>query len=835
MTVLTSHKKVLSILIVIGLILLLATIITKPLCLGSPNEERMEMGEKHTSALVEEARLQDLASQIERGIIYAKQAGLKVETAETALKKINIILKDIDGFFSGTKSAAFEQNYETIVEKLREGQNVAEKALKSLTDRAKERFPWFRPDVFKSKSVVKTEVDIFRTGAIHNYFYGTLMPGKTEPSRINKILRVVKPFQFNFLEYGYTAQKVNLQEGKYDWKTLDRGISSLDKYGNPLSIQVNFGAMKAWPLMEEFSWLPRKYPESEIKEMLFQNDKGEVLWESGFHSVLNIWHPVIIKYQKDWISALGRHCQDKNVMIYELFNEIGLSTNKRPVGYGKYAQISFHKYLEKKYGNIAKLNKKLRTSYTDFEAVKPPIGDSYLKGNVPIGLIYEFERFRKESLVNYMKDMISELRRADSNPGHFISSRFTGWFNDAHTLKMSARDFLMMASLDWNLYGVHAAGDGKFPAITLLYHYCINRYAKKIYWNDEFWWDYREAADQKIDDEAVLRAVAERNMWRHIAYGIKGFNIYPGFYASEPGGLLTKLSTKEKLMRYATGAFPLVINKINKYADIFSDAQLMNQKIGILQPTTTLDITASEFSANENAMKLSDWMLSEHLIPFYIPEECIIDGRENINEFRVLISPYAPFIPYGLSEKIKKWIENGGIFISIGPFGKFDPYGKELDSFVKTLPEKEGKVAVFSNKYGKGKLITMKKKITYPDYVKHIRPELESLRIVSCDVKPEALELPVKKEKYTGERNFYAKSDIDLIPWVDKKGNKYLFVINLNPLRGIETRIKIRGEFKEVLDLAIDGGFPVPAVNKSGFTEFATVLKPGQGVIYSLI
>lgn len=129
----------------------------------------------------------------------------------------------------------------------------------------------------------------------------------------------------------------------------------------------------------------------------------------------------------------------------------------------------------------------------------------------------------------------------------------------------------------------------------------------------------------------------------------------------------------------------------------------------------------------------------------------------------------------------------------------------------------------------------MKKKITYPDYVKHIRPELESLRIVSCDVKPEALELPVKKEKYTGERNFYAKSDIDLIPWVDKKGNKYLFVINLNPLRGIETRIKIKGEFKEVLDLAIDGGFPVPAVNKSGFTEFATVLKPGQGVIYSLI
>lgn len=67
------------------------------------------------------------------------------------------------------------------------------------------------------------------------------------------------------------------------------------------------------------------------------------------------------------------------------------------------------------------------------------------------------------------------------------------------------------------------------------------------------------------------------------------------------------------------------------------------------------------------------------------------------------------------------------------------------------------------------------------------------------------------------------------------EGNRYLFVINLNPFKKFETKIKMRGEFKRVIDLAVDGGLPVPAVNQSGFTEFATILEPGQGVIYRLL
>jgi hypothetical protein len=835
MTILTTHKKVLPIVIVICLILVGATVITKHFCLASSDKkEIMPMGERHSLVLMEEARLRDLASQIERGVLYAKQAGLKAETAEKAQGTLNPILKEAAELLS-TKKPLLEQDYETTNEKLRKGQEIAENGLKSISDGFRKKFPWFKPYEFEGKTDIKAKEHALGTGVIHRYFYGTSVPKKAEPKMI-EIFSSIKPFNFDFIEYGYEPKKINLQEGKYNWKKLDKGIRFLEKYGYPTDIQVNFGTMKAWPLMEKSSWIPGKYTGSEIKEMLFRNDRGEVLWKSGFHSVLNIWHPVILKYEKDWMEALGKYCQNRNIAIYELFNEMGLTSNKRPAGYSKYAQISFHSYLKKKYGDIESLNKGWGTSFPDFDVITPPSGDSYQKGNIPIGLIYEFERFRKESLVTYMGDMIAELRKADPNPRHSISSQFTGWFNDSNTPKMSARDFLMLASLDWNLYGVHTAGDGKFPAINLLYHYSINRYAKKIYWNDEFWWDFRESEDQNIDDEAILRAVAERNTWRHIAYGIKGFNIYPGLYPPESGNLFLNhgLLTKTRLMRYATAAFPLVINKANKYADTFFDGHLMNQKVAILQPSTTLDITASEFLANENAIKLSDWMLSEHIIPFYIPEECIIDGRQNINEFRVLISPYAPFVPEGLNEKIKKWVEDGGTFISVGPFGNFDRYGKKQDTFVKITSEKRGGGNVSIQKYGKGKLITTEKKITYTDYVKQIKPELESLKMVTCNIKPEILELPMKKDKSTGERNFYARNDLDLIPWEDKQGNKYLFVINLNPLKKLEPKIKIRGEFKKVIDLTIDSGLPVPAVNQSGFTEFATALEPGQGIIYKM-
>jgi hypothetical protein len=294
MTILTTHKKVLPIVIVICLILVGATVITKRLCLGSSDKkEIMAMGERHSLALMEEARLRDLASQIERGVLYAKQAGLKVETAETALGTLNPVLKEAAELLS-TKKPLLEQNYDTINEKLRKGQQVAENALKFLGDRLKEKFPWFKPYDFQGKADVKAKEHALGTGVIHRYFYGTSVPKKAEPKMI-EIFSSIKPFRFDFIEYGYEPKKINLQEGKYNWKKLDKGIRFLEKYGYPTDIQVNFGTMKAWPLMEKSSWIPGKYPQSEIKEMLLQNDKGEGLWKSGFHSVLNIWHPVILK------------------------------------------------------------------------------------------------------------------------------------------------------------------------------------------------------------------------------------------------------------------------------------------------------------------------------------------------------------------------------------------------------------------------------------------------------------------------------------------------------------------------------------------------------------
>ena len=791
----------------------------------------MTTGQGHALALVAEAQLRDLTGQIMRGVIYAKQAGLEVEKPEMALKALNLILEDAGTFLRTKKPAAgLEQHDETIVERIRKGQEAGHSVLRSLRDEFKEKYPWLESCIREADSSVKEKGHTIRGEVFSRYFYGTRIPAKTPPKVMDMILRSIKPFDFDFFYYGYKAKKVNQQKGMYNWNILKERVTLLNAHEYPMSVSVNFGSMRPWALMDKFSWIPKHYTRAEIEEMLYRNDKGEVLWRSGFHSALNIWHPVIIAYQKDWLRALGTFCRDRNIVMYELFNEMGLSAKKRPVGYSKYARIAFGKYLQKKYEHIDALNKTLKTAYTEFEVVKPPPADGYKRGDVPIGLVYEFERFRKDSLVDYMKQMISELRRADTNPEHAISSQFTGWFNDAHRAKYSARDFLRLGSLDWDLYGAHCAGDGKFPAITLLYHYCINRYAKKLYWNDEFWWDYREAADEKVDDEIVLRAVAERNTWRHIAYGARGINIFPGLYSDLPSGLLTK----SKQIRYAAGVFPVIFKKINKYADIFINGDILNQQIAILQPSTTLDVVGNEFLANEIAMKLSDWMLSEHLIPFYVPEECILDGRESLSEFRVLISPHASFVPEGLWGKIETWVKGGGTFVSIGPFGCFNQYGGAQYAFAKAIEEKTPE-GILSNKHGKGRLVVMNKDLTYAAYLKTIQPALEPLKLVSCDLKPQILHLSASRDRSTGERKFYARSDIDLVPWEDKQGNRYLFVINLNASKILRTIIEVKGAFNKILDLGVEGGFPVPStVRQSGSTAFPSSLQPGQGTVFLL-
>jgi hypothetical protein len=780
-------------------------------------------GKRHSEALVREAELRDLASQAERAIFYARQEKIDAGREEEKIIRLGRLLHELENLFklSANVGKILRTNEGDIEAKLAEGMRIGADILRTITEQMKEKHPWFTSDVLDHQSVDPRRL-VLTKGGPNRFFYGTVVP-------LDK-LEISEPFRFDFLDHNYKAKAVNKRMNQYRWEGLEKGFQAFAKRHYPMNVSVSFGTMKPWPLMSKFSWIPSRHSESEIEEMLFRNDLGQVLWRSGFHSVLNIWHPVVLKYERDWLRALGKYCQDRNIAVYELFNEMGLSAKKRAVGYSKHARISFHRYLKKKYASINDLNRRLATSYAGFEAIEPPSGDSYRKRDAPIGLIYEFERFRKESLADYMQEMIAELRKADANPKHAISSQFAGWFNDAYRPKMSARDFLKLACLDWDLYGVHCAGDGRFPAITLLYHYCINRYAHKIYWNDEFWWDYREAADQAIEDEQVLRAVAERNLWRHIAYGVKGFNIFPGLYASEAGGLLTRADT----MKYATGAFPLVIGKMNKYAHVFLNAHILNQRVAILQPTTTLDITGCEFLANENAMKLSDWMLSEHWIPFYVPEECIIDGRANLDEFGILISPYAPFVPGGLVEKVEKWLKSGGIFIAVGPFGGLDRYGKTQETFASASFEKGSPGAVVIREYGKGRLIITDRVLAYTHYLKYIRPALEPFRIVSCDVKPQVGHLAARRDRFTGERDVSAQSDIDLVPWEDEQGNTYLFVINLNPSNGLRTSIRMRGEFTRVLDLGIDGGFPVPTVRQSGSTAFSSTLRPGQGTIFRL-
>ena len=198
MTILKTIKKVLPILLVVAIILLLATTMTKPLSLGSSGEKQiMAMGERHSLTLIEEARLRDLTSQIERGMLYAKQAGLQVGTAETALVTLKPILKDV-GALLGTRKSAVDHNYETMNEKLRKGLQVAENTLKFLRDRFKEKFPWFKPHEFEDNPDIKAKEHALVTGAFPHYFYGTLMPWKAEPKMV-EIFSSIKPFQFDFL------------------------------------------------------------------------------------------------------------------------------------------------------------------------------------------------------------------------------------------------------------------------------------------------------------------------------------------------------------------------------------------------------------------------------------------------------------------------------------------------------------------------------------------------------------------------------------------------------------------------------------------------------------
>jgi hypothetical protein len=260
-------------------------------------------------------------------------------------------------------------------------------------------------------------------------------------------------------------------------------------------------------------------------------------------------------------------------------------------------------------------------------------------------------------------------------------------------------------------------------------------------------------------------------------------------------------------------------------------------KTAIIQPCMTV-FTLASLGRNYLDSTVVKEMFAAHcqvLLPGnyphdYLPEEMVLDGKSSLDEYTLLILPYAPYMTERFSQLLADWVHRGGTLVAFGPFAVDDECGFELPaekSLFRTCFPKIGKIGAGDWDYGEaGKLSPPAMEVK-----KHGQGTLAYLnRAADVVYRSPSLREPLESLLARVGQRTATSPDADLKIAVREKtgGEKYLCLCNTNVERPIETTVTVGGKYRQALDIVVPGWFPVPLESKGDATLVKIRLDPGD-------
>jgi hypothetical protein len=479
-----------------------------------------------------------------------------------------------------------------------------------------------------------------------------------------------------------------------------------------VSDKVNMGYYWKLPLLIEMGTLPFALVNPKIIGK--DQDKSLYLRDYGgnYGGYVNIWHPEIRRLLQDNLTAVANYIKAKeipNFLFYDrlIWEPVGLigggsDTGITEGGYNPEAITAFRLCLKEKFHKINILNKAWRTQYPDFAAIEPP-SDPYVT-HTPrtraTPLTYEWEVFRRDSYSDYLKLAVDTLQKAD--PDHPVAVEIDTMHNSFVNATAGAYKRIIDIPAQY-IEDHYNPYPGHYPSLNLLYSLCL--YAGKIPIETEYIWNFPQLIPPKTEDD--YRVTGELSIWRKAVWGRKilhvfgdfdGWGYQHNFFDERFCQLGVSLGPTGDFVREAATAIPVGKKQAREFWPYLSRTEVVKPKIAILVPATS-DINAypartrSDWpypGSGHDAFKFSqffdNWRWQQETVPEsefvpldmdfrYVPEEVIVNGKEDLTGFKVMILPHATYFPDGLAEKLLKWTKDGGTLIAFGVPGAYDPYG----------------------------------------------------------------------------------------------------------------------------------------------------------------
>lgn len=646
---------------------------------------------------------------------------------------------------------------------------------------------------------------------------------------------ILQPFAFRIVS-GWTGARVTAR-GETQYGAFDHVLEVNDEHGYLTDAAVSPEAVAPW-LYERGG---------QDEQVYLQTVNGDWSFQGNCHNTVNIWHPQVRGEGARYLTAFGRrYSEDERIAALELANEPSLTVEKHIEGYryervgvGGYSEAArraWSHWLRARHGSIATLNERWRTSYESFDAAAPPADltpptPTASGSPVSCGAINDFQRFRAESHAEYFREMVAALHGAMPQVP-IMSQLHHGNFGR----KDAAIDLYLMATVPgWDYLGTHD-WPGDSAAVNSLYAVSMNRYARLPHWEDEFIWSQWE---RKGTPEPVMRAATERNLWRQIAWGKRGislFNLESEWLHDSPRSWNNSMLNIEAdliVPRYCTGVISAVERKANLLRDALIDTELAPQGVAILVPIASVYGAAPDGRPEREATVLASRVLEEHWLAFMVPEECIVEGVEDLTQYHVIIAPWAVHVTDELQGKLERWVRDGGTLVASGPFGLFDAWGNPTGTLMRSAfgdldLRYDGQAQAWAGKPGRGDVAAGLWRTALGKGQALVTPaplgEGKRPEVVMAALSEAIPVQPVSTDM----------GSVELLLRRKAGGTNYLFAINLSAREPQAGVVRVAGHLPEVRELSVEGRPRVPATGSDGTTVVPVALEPGECLCFEL-
>ncbi|MGN1346570.1 MAG: beta-galactosidase [Eubacteriales bacterium] len=434
----------------------------------------------------------------------------------------------------------------------------------------------------------------------------------------------------------FAWRKMEPVRGEYDFAWLHRVVDALGEAG----IAVVMGTPTATPPI----WLSREYP-----DVFSLNDNGTRSSHGGRRHCCSS-NPHYLEACDAIVHALGREFgRDRNVIGWQLDNEI------YTWGTGcvcEYCTAKYHRDLEKKYGNIAELNRQwnlnlFSQAYDRFDEI--PAGDGHAWHNPH--LRYEWCASHYDADISFIHRQAEILRQYTDAP------------IGTDMMPLNGMDYEKMnETLDVVMFNHYNEPSNLTDEI--FWFDFLRTLRDRPFWNTETatTWNGSVSISQHLKPEGYCRL----NSWLPVALGGES-NMYWLWRQHWAGHELVHGSvlTPEGRPVHVFGEIQQTAREFEQASDFISSTKV-DASVAIHYTSKSWQLFQQQPIVDHNDYSAEVRAVHRSLRSLGVCPD-VIGARASLDKYKVLFSPLQMTLEDdGMAEKIEAWVRDGGVWVA-GP------------------------------------------------------------------------------------------------------------------------------------------------------------------------